>query len=220
MSSFHTFTDREALYSDAETRIISALSSGVADRGEAHMALSGGSTPAPIYERLSAYDKLDWSKVTVTLVDERMTEPNDPASNEVLVRNTLLKDAASSATFTPITEGQASVPQQDIMLLGMGGDGHFASLFPTAEELQDGLYASAPAVLRMTPNPLPANAPFPRLTLTLPTILASRALVLAITGDEKRGVLDSAQEAGPTEDLPISALLRADHPNLTILWAP
>jgi len=220
MNSLTTFDSREALYADAAERMAEALQRGIAAVGSAFMALSGGSTPAPIYESLSKSTAVDWSKVSVTLADERMTEPGDPASNEVLVRNTLLQGPGKSAAFVPLFEDQETLPNQDVALLGMGGDGHFASLFPTADELEEGLDAQAPAVLRMTPNPLPANAPFPRLTLSLPTILAAKTLLLAITGEEKKAVLEQAGKPGPVRDLPIRALLAANHPNFTILWAP
>ena len=219
MSNLITFDSRDALYAAAADAMALALKEGLLARGTGHVALSGGSTPAPIYERLSTDGSVDWTKVTVTLADERMTEPGDPASNEVLVRNTLLQNEAKDATFAPLGEGQAKLADQDVILLGMGGDGHFASLFPTAKELNQGMDAHAGSVLRMTPDPLPANAPFPRLTLSLAAILRAKQLILAITGEEKRSVLEQANTPGDVRELPIRALLAADHPDFTIVWA-
>jgi len=220
MSNLITFDDRDALYDAAAKAMALAVKEGILANSEGHMALSGGSTPAPIYQRLSTDVSVEWAKVAVTLADERMTEPGDPASNEVLVRQTLMQNAGAAARFHPLTEGQAELADQDVILLGMGGDGHFASLFPTAKELDAGIASDSPPVLRMTPDPLPANAPFPRLTLSLAAILRARKLILAITGDQKRSVLEQAKEDGPVRELPIRALLAADHSDFTIFWAP
>ena len=219
MSNLEIFDSRDGLFEKLAERTAAARKDAIAERGEAHLALSGGSTPRPIYEALSRDDSVDWSKVTVTLVDERMTEPGDPASNEVLVRESLLQNHGAAATFVALEEGATGMPTMDLAILGMGGDGHYASLFPTAEELETALAKDAPDVLRMTPNPLPENAPFPRLTMTLPMIERTRSLVLAITGEEKRDVFHAAHEEGPVREYPIRSLLSLQHKDLFIAWA-
>lgn len=200
--------------------VVETLQEAITERGEAHIALAGGSTPKPIYEALSLDDRVEWDRVTAILTDERLTPPGDPASNEAMLHSTLMKGAAVGVRYRRIEEGAATLPQQDLILLGMGADGHFASLFPGAEELSDGLAPDAPAVLRMTPNPLPANAPFPRLSLSLPTILNARRLLVVMTGDEKREVVERAQQPGAVEELPIRALLQSGHTDLQVAWAP
>lgn len=211
--------DRDALTRAVADGIAGILRDAVARKGEARIALSGGSTPGPVYERLSADESVPWSRTVVTLADERLTPEGHADSNETLVRRTLLKGAGAAARFEPLREGQESLPPQDVILLGMGSDGHVASLFPGARELGAALAPSAPAVLRVVPDPLPAHAPYHRLTLTLPTILEADHLVLAITGEEKRSVLERASGDGPVDELPVRALLRAGHSHLTIHWA-
>ncbi|MEE4210302.1 MAG: 6-phosphogluconolactonase [Parvularcula sp.] len=186
----------------------------------AGIALSGGSTPRPIYERMSRDSRISWERVDVTLADERLTDPDSEDSNEHLVKTTLLTNAAAKARFFPLrSEGDLPCPV-DTIILGMGEDGHFASLFPTAKELDAGLSSRDPAVLRMTPDPLPEGAPYPRMSLTLPTILSIPIIRVAMTGKTKRQVFREARQPGPAHELPIRALIAAGHPHLTVHWAP
>ena len=220
MSKMESFKDREALYDDVASRMAGQLKASLVARGEAFLALSGGSTPRPIYERLSKDSSVDWQNVTVTLVDERLTPPGHGDSNETLVRDTLCQGEGARATFMAMEEGRRDLPAMDVALLGMGTDGHYASLFPTADKLEEGLREGASDIMRMTPDPLPANAPYPRLTMSLPAIAKTRALILALTGEEKRKVLEQARTEGPVRELPIRSLLALDHDNLFIAWAP
>jgi len=220
MSDLQIFSDRAALTIAMADLVVATLQDAIAERGTGHIALAGGSTPKPIYEALSTDDRVPWDKVTAMLTDERLTPPGDPASNEAMLHAALIQGFASTVRYQQLEENTPSLPQQDLILLGMGADGHFASLFPGAEELSEGLSPDAPAVLRMTPNPLPANAPFPRLSLSLPTILNAHRLVVVITGDEKRSVFEQAHEPGAIEDLPIRALLQSGHADFQVAWAP
>ncbi|GGY45667.1 6-phosphogluconolactonase [Parvularcula lutaonensis] len=220
MSDFREFASRDALYEEAASRIASALTAAVSEHGKGHAALAGGSTPKPIYERMGRDGTVPWDKVVLTLTDERMAPPGDPASNEAMIRKALEGGPGENATLVPLFEETDGLPDQDIILLGMGTDGHFASLFPGAKELAEGLADKAPPVLKVVPDPLPAHAPFPRLSLSLPAILSAGEIIIAITGEEKRSVLDRAREDGPVEELPVRALLRSDHPNITFFWAP
>ena len=143
------FPDRKDLVEEFAEEIGELLNKGIADNGRASLALSGGSTPLPLFERLSLLD-IPWKDVVVTLVDERWVEATDDDSNERLVRIHLLQNRAAAATFIGMknralsaSEGERECEQQfqkvsrpfDVLILGMGGDGHTASLFPCAEKL-------------------------------------------------------------------------------------
>lgn len=222
MPTEYHFTDGGAAAADLATRIATLLSEAIAARGTASLALSGGRSPKPVLEAL-ARTPLDWSKVVVTLVDERWVAPDAPDSNERLLRDTLLTGPAAAAHFVPMKNdaadayaGQpvveaafAAIPWPlDIVLLGMGEDGHTASLFPAAAELADGLSSTA-RTIAVTP---PA-APHQRLSLTASAILAARHIFLQISGDAKKAVYAQALEDGPVEKLPIRlALLQAQTP--------
>jgi 6-phosphogluconolactonase len=191
--------------------------------------VSGGTTPALFFAALSEAD-IAWDKVTVTLVDERFVPPSSPRSNAALVMAKLLQGKAAAARFLPLfrngedldeaaADGDraiAALPQPfDVVILGMGGDGHTASFFPDAEEL--------PALLdrenSLALMPVHADsAGEPRLTLTLPRIVAAGFLALHIEGDEKRATFDRAMGGGP--QLPIRAVLDASPRPVEVFWAP
>lgn len=219
MPTEHFFADGAQAAADLATRIATLLGDAIATRGTASIALSGGRSPKPVLEAL-ATTPLDWSKVVVTLVDERWVAPDAPDSNERLLRETLLTGPAAAARFVPIkndaTDAYAGQPAVeaafaaipwplDIVLLGMGEDGHTASLFPAAVELADGL-TSAARTIPVTP---PA-APHQRLSLTASAILASRHIFLQISGAAKKAVYDNARAGGPVEQLPIRLALLQD----------
>ncbi|NNU15614.1 6-phosphogluconolactonase [Parvularcula sp. ZS-1/3] len=219
MNDLTTFDTRVTLIERCAEHLASAIKAAIEKNGVARVALSGGSTPGPVYELLSRDNSVDWPKVEVTLADERLTPPGHEASNETLVRKTLLQNEGAKASFFHLDDQRADFPKLDVVFLGMGPDGHFASLFPGAAELPAALAGDAPDVMRVVPDPMPAHAPFERATLSLRAILETPTLLLAITGDEKRAVFEEAQQPGPAEELPIRALLRAEHPNLSIYWA-
>jgi 6-phosphogluconolactonase len=229
--SFHwnEFADREALAGALANRIAGLLSAAVEQRGGALLAVSGGTTPARLFEVLSA-EPIAWNKVTVTLVDERFVPPSSPRSNAALVMAKLLQGKAAAARFLPLfrkgetvdeaaADGDravAALPQPfDAVILGMGGDGHTASFFPDALEL--------PALLdpenSLALMPVHADsAGEPRLTLTLPWIVAAGFLALHIEGGEKRATFERATGAGP--ELPIRTVLDASPRPVEVFWAP
>ncbi|MBX3611268.1 MAG: 6-phosphogluconolactonase [Hydrogenophaga sp.] len=197
------------------------LHAAIESRGHAVLAVSGGKSPLPLFQVLRK-QPLDWSRVSITLVDERCVPHDHLDSNTALVRTHLLQDAAAAATFVPwfdtlpdtlddaALQGLADAASLrlatqpwpwDIAVLGMGEDGHTASLFPAAPGLSQALHANGPVAWTR-----PINAPHPRLTLTLPALLATRELVLPLTGPAKLRVY---QQARLREDvaLPISLLL-------------
>lgn len=194
------------------------------DRGQALLSVSGGQSPVAMFEALRL-QPLDWSRVRVTLVDERCVPTSHPASNARLVRAHLLQGAASAAHFTPLvpqeqgplpsaTELAAAADQAlqalgpaDVLVLGMGADGHTASLFEDGLELAQALDLSCPqACLPMHLAHPPENAPFARVTQTLAQLLRSRQLVLPVVGADKLATLRLALQTRH-ERLPISCVL-------------
>lgn len=206
MSEIETFADREALFDAAASALAAAVNHGVAARGWASLALAGGSTPAPVYRRLSQAD-LAWAKVTVTLTDERKVPSDHPESNERMLRETLLVGPAAAASFAPLDAAPALLPF-DGALLGMGEDGHFASLFPGNAALADGLTGDAVTIEAPAGEPAP---PQPRSSLTLKALADAGAVLLLATGAAKRAVLEAP------DGLPVAALIDAVQPR--ILWA-
>ncbi len=194
------------------------------------MALSGGSTPRPLHQRLS-HCPIDWAKVTVTQVDERWVDEDHPDSNARLIRETLLCNAAENTRFvsmkTPspspfeaeedVSEALAFLAEGiDVVVLGMGSDGHTASFFPAAPTLGKALDSSLPQLCVAIQPPV---APHPRMTLSLSAINSARHLYLHITGDDKWQVLQKALQPGAIEDLPIRSVLFNQQPALEIYYA-
>lgn len=221
--------DAQALAEALAERVADDLRRAVEHRGTASLVVSGGSTPRPFFEALSRRS-LPWSAVRVTLADERWVPADHPDSNERLVREHLLQGAASDATLVGLVtppetpeEGREACETRleaierpyDVVVLGLGEDGHTASLFPEADQLAAGLDLET---TRTCLAVRPSAAPHARMSLTLPTLLDCRRLVLHITGERKWQVYQQAQEPGPAEDLPIRAVLRSGQ--LEVWWAP
>ncbi len=225
------FPDRSSLVTGLAGQIWSLLTAAVRKNSRASLAVSGGSTPVALFEHMSELD-IPWTDVVITLVDERWVEPEVEDSNEHLVRTHLLKNRAAAATFvgmkTPAaTAGTGEVECEQrlqnvprpftVLILGMGGDGHTASLFPGAEKLA--------AATNMNSGKLcmgiaPLTAPHERMTLTLPAILNSNQIILHITGPEKQDVLEEALAEGPPEEMPIRFILRQQTTPVSVYWAP
>jgi 6-phosphogluconolactonase len=162
------------------------------------ITVPGGSTPFPIFDVLATED-LPWARITVWPGDDRVVPEEHPASNVGKIRARL---EPVGAKIVPLTE-DAQPPHFAIAWLGMGGDGHIASLFPNTDPQVD----DTQAVRRLTPDPLPPEAPFDRISLTIPALLDSDELVFVIRGDDKRAVFDAAVRG--EHDLPIARLLGA-----------
>ena len=207
------------------------LHGAIEARGHAVLAVSGGKSPLPLFQALRS-QPLAWSRVTITLVAERC-EPHDHLdSNTALVRTHLMQGAAAAATFVPWFDSlpdtlddaalqnladaaSARLATQpwpwDLAVLGMGEDGHTASLFPGAPGLAQALRGSGPVAWTR-----PLNAPHPRLTLTLPALLATRELVLPLIGPAKLRVYQQAR-LSEDDDLPISLVLH-QHQTPVRVW--
>ena len=222
------FPDREVLAKALARDVAAALSARLAVQVEAMLAVSGGSTPGLFFAELSKAG-LDWSRVIVTLVDDRWVPEASPRSNAALVRRHLLINNAAAARFIPLYNGAAS-PQAGraaieaqfaqlplslaAAVLGMGEDGHTASFFPGGDRLA---MALAPAQGQSVEAMNAPNAGEPRITLTLPVLLKADLLALHIEGEAKRVVLEQALAEGPVEAMPVRAVLRHDP---KIYWSP
>lgn len=193
--------DDAAIAEELRERIARALS---ATGAPVAISVPGGSTPFPILERLAAMD-IDWSRVTIWPGDDRLVSEDHPASNTGRIRALMEPAGAEVVTLTVMEQ----VPHFTFAWLGMGADGHIASLFPNADPRADD-----PRRLRtLTPDPLPPEAPFDRISLTIPALLDSDELVFVIRGIDKRAVFDAA--ARGEGDLPVARLLVAAHQPVT-----
>jgi 6-phosphogluconolactonase len=195
--------------------VAEALSQSLAAKGSAVIAVSGGSTPKLFFEELSGRN-LDWSRVTVTLVDERQVPETSDRSNAKLIRENLLRNRAARANFVPLYNNPvvADIASFDAVILGMGSDGHTASFFPGGDRLSEALDPGTTKRLVAIKAP---GAGEPRLTFTLPVLLEARLLGLHIEGDDKRRVLEDALKEGPIEAMPVRAILRAQKP-VSLYW--
>ena len=228
---FLEFGDTAGLVEELAERIGDLLKKGIEARGQASLAVSGGSTPIPLFEALSEVE-LEWKKVSITLVDERWVAPDEQDSNERLVRQHLLQGQAAEARFvgmkppdasarageTPCAAALSRIPWPlDLLILGMGNDGHTASLFPGADALQEAVSMdSGKLCIAISPS----HAPHERMTLTLPAILNSRQIILHLTGEQKRKVYAQACKDGPPEEMPIRYILNQNQTPVAVYWAP
>jgi len=224
------FGDGVALAQALAKAVGADLRGAIARRGSARIALSGGTTPRAFLTELSK-QTLDWVHVTVVPVDERWVAPGHPRSNERLLRETLLQNAAAAATLLPLlrpttTPEAALLPvlsrvasealPLDVVVLGMGEDGHVASLFPDLVHREIGLQPCGRAAVLAVRS---ASAPEPRMTLTLSAILSAPSVYLHIEGERKRAVLEAAA-GNPRSPLPIRAVLAGASVPPALYWCP
>ena len=212
-------------------RVASASTAAITARGEATLAVSGGNTPKAFFAALSRRE-IDWDKVTVTLVDERMVAPAHERSNHRLASLFLLQNRAAEAGFVPLysENGDAAAVAQvasekidalalplDVVVLGMGTDGHTASFFPGGTTLGA---VTDPECRQSVMSIEAPSAGEPRLTLTLPRIVEAGLIALHIEGSEKKAVLAKALGTGPEADMPVRAVLHHAQTPVEIYWAP
>jgi len=227
----HGFASPLELAEALAEKVAETLGQAIAARGHATLAVSGGSTPVRFFEALSA-KKIDWTKVTVTLVDERFVPPDHERSNEALVRHHLLKGEAASARLLGLWHDTQTVEEAaqralltisrlhtplDMVVLGMGTDGHTASFFADAEGF--GLMTDPSCPVPVLPVRA-KSAGEPRLSLTLPVLAQARDLVVHIEGAEKEEVLARALAGAPANELPIRAVIDHAVGPLQIFHAP
>jgi len=215
-----TYANGAALADAAAAGVAAQLRHGLRTRGRAALVGTGGRSPAPVYDRLSGCD-LDWARVIVTLSDERCVPAADPDSNARLTREHLLAGAGAKAHLLPLwpkpdPAALAALMPFDAVMLGMGDDGHIASLIPGDPDLAQNLKPDGGPLLADVPAGL-GSPPLPRVTLTLKALLASRGIFLLIAGGAKREVVERAM-AG--EDLPVRALVTPGPVPVRVLWTP
>lgn len=227
MPEFMAYEDRSETARRLAEQIADTLRSALAEREQASLVVCGGSSPVELFAHL-AHQALDWSRVTVLPSDERWVPVDDAQSNERMIRETLLVGPAASArlvglyrdTATPadacpdVDATLAEVPGPlDVVLLGMGDDGHTASLFPHAPDIE--------AALASTARCVPADVgPPARLSLGLAYLTRARRIDLLIFGDEKKAVYEQAIADGPIAALPVRGILKNTDPAVSVHWAP
>ncbi|MCU4677364.1 6-phosphogluconolactonase [Catenovulum sp. 2E275] len=209
-------------------RVASLLAAAIAKKGKASLVVSGGRTPLPFFQQLSQAD-IEWNKVAITLADERWVEQSSDASNTALVLNNLIQNKASEATFVELKTSETSAfgaePSVsanleklsfpiDVLILGMGEDGHTASLFPCSEQIEQGLTSDAVCLAVQ-----PTTAPHERMSLTLKALLNSEQIFVHLVGESKKVVLDKALAGNDVKEMPIRAILKQDSTPVDVIWA-
>jgi 6-phosphogluconolactonase len=228
---FNTFKDGDTLAAALAGKVAEILSEAIQARNSASIAVSGGSTPKAFFRALSS-EPIDWARVTITLVDERFVPETSERSNHALVKQGLLQDKAASAAFIPLfhagmtaeaAAGAATAQTApfcqpfDVVILGMGGDGHTASFFPGGDNLELALNPTTPKrVITMEAD----GAGEPRLTFTFSALQDARLLVVHIEGDGKKTVIDQAISEGAQGPLPIGRVMATATSDTHIYWAP
>ena len=226
--AFHSFPSGEAAAAQLTVDVAGFLSAAVQERGKASLVVSGGSTPKPFFAGLKK-QSLPWQQIWITLADERWVDAHEADSNERMVREQLLTGGAhfvslKNNALTP-DQGVAQTEKQlesiakpyDVVILGMGEDGHTASLFPETLGLTEALELNqSHTCAAIIP---PSYAPHPRMTQTLAALLNCRKLILHITGEKKRALYEEALKPGSCLTLPIRAIVQQNKVPLEIYWA-
>ncbi|WP_299080770.1 6-phosphogluconolactonase [uncultured Paraglaciecola sp.] len=223
------FRTTEHLNAAFARKITKLLRDSIEENGRASLVVSGGRTPADLFNALSK-SNLEWNKVDISLADERWVDNSDDASNEKMLRSKLLINNAANAHFVPLkthhdnaedavlscTENLQKMSRPfDVLILGMGEDGHTASLFPCSEQIAQGLdLDSGDAYIAVQPT----TAPNQRMSLTLPAILNSNQIFLHLTGESKKQVLDTVLADDDALVMPIRAVI--NNADVELLWAP
>jgi 6-phosphogluconolactonase len=225
------YSDRAALADAVAARILADLRAAIAATGQASLVVPGGTTPVAVFERLAASD-FPWGKVTVIPCDERWVPSDHPDSNEGLLRRHLLQGQAKAAKLiglyrpeaTPaaaageVAHALAALPRPfSSVFLGMGEDGHFASLFPGRPETAPALDLETNDVVMVLAAPAKGH---PRIGLTLNALIDCSHVLLAVTGAEKRIVLQQAIDNINADTYPIAALLRQKRTPIDIFLCP
>jgi len=218
----------EAVAGDIQFVIESALDA----RGSAVVALAGGKTPFPAYEKL-AKAKLDWKKVTIVPTDERIVKLGDPLSNVTALGKIFIPKGARVVPIVPAATPDHKAAGRsadallqdlhwplDLCLLGVGGDGHTASIFP-GPDFDEALNGPRERrALGVMPDPLPAEAPVARVSLSRAGIIGAKAVMIAVTGQGKRDVIEQAIKQGAGSPYPIGRVLADAELPVDIHWAP
>ncbi|MGQ2990708.1 6-phosphogluconolactonase [Brevundimonas sp.] len=236
MTPIITLPTADAWADDIAARLAQALEDGAqSHKGWSVFAGSGGSTPTPIYQRLSALrSRQDWQHTFVTLVDERYVPETDAQSNAALLKQTLLVGPAADAVFLPLFHSTVTVDRAallaartleaeldgrrfDAVLLGMGEDGHICSMFPESPTLKTLLTPTLKPTVLGVPHGRDGLAPtIERLSINLPYLMQAGRVILALKGAAKRDVFEREAQGDPAVQ-PIAALIAANVP-LEVVW--
>jgi 6-phosphogluconolactonase len=226
----HSFSDGDTLARKLTADVVASLQRRLAYGGETSLVVSGGRTPAPFLRELGR-QTLDWARVHVTLADERCVPTSDAASNLRMVRDAFAGSGAKQARLLEVdataadaaahwSAAVAAMPRPfAAVVLGMGEDGHFASLFPGMPGLAAALATVAPAAPAVVPGLAPVE-PSARLSLTLATLLDTDLLALHVTGPSKLATLQRASQPGSALEMPVRALLEQRRAKLEIYHSP
>lgn len=234
---WHEGADQLSLAENLAGELIVKMDAAIADKGSVVLALSGGSTPKPLFQTLSEYD-LDWSKVIITLVDERWVDESHALSNAAFMKTFLLNNLPESVCFIPLfqqadsvvsslpdvladyckaTNSAVSSPRAfDIVVLGMGEDGHTASFFPDASNVVDLLDIDNKQALLTCNSP---STQVERVTWSLPMLLNADFLALHFTGATKKQVFEQALLSDESTELPIRSVIFQRHTPLNVYYA-
>jgi 6-phosphogluconolactonase len=230
---WHEFTQRHVFTEKLSERIAQQLEKSSQKQAHVLFGVSGGSTPLPVYQHLS-HRPLDWQKIKLVVVDERYVPTNHPDSNEANIRQAFSSGRVSSSLniiglwseqhnidLAAIAAHHKLVALNDVLdvvLLGMGEDGHFASLFTSAERFEEA--TTEDSELTVYPiEPMPEHAAHSRLSMSSAYIQRSGRIILAITGEKKRAVLKQAIADGDIDVLAIAALFQSNSPSIEIFWS-
>ncbi|WP_226643232.1 6-phosphogluconolactonase [Microbulbifer variabilis] len=230
------FTDRERLVQALVHDCACELQKGIKESGQATFLVSGGSTPEPVYRELSKRP-LPWSQITAALVDERWVDKAHSGSNQAFIENSLIQNDAAEATLlgmknphSSAAEGEADCERAygelqrpfDVCILGMGNDGHTASLFPHAQGLAEALNPDSDKLCSAITAQQSAvtGANTERMTLTLNAILQAKNIKLLITGEEKLKVYREALLGSDELEMPVRSILKQGLKPVTVYWAP
>lgn len=230
MTSFKSFTKKETLLDELTSNIVQVLKESIDKNAKASLLVSGGSTPKPLFEKLSNID-IAWDKVVISLVDDRWLDPSHKDSNELLVKKNLMQNFASKASFVGMyIDGKSAYDSDelcsktyqekvypfDVVILGMGGDSHTASLFPKNEKLKEAYdLENKNLCISIKPD----TAPYDRMSLTLGAILSAKNIILHIEGEEKLKVYEEALKSDDIFKTPISAVLNNENVEVEVYHA-
>ena len=232
-TKFNRFDDFATMLAALTDKIVHRLSEAIASRGHATLVVSGGNTPGDLFDMLSR-QALPWHRVSITLSDERWVSVASEASNERLVRSRLLTYEARPARFVSLKTEQetardaehevnvliSQMPRPfDVVLLGIGIDGHTASLIPKSSGLIQALDLSNPALVRHIIPP-EATKMGERMTLTLRGILDSRLVILMMRGEAKLAAYERAAGASDLSEAPVRGIINQDRTPFTAYWGP